>query len=122
MVLLGREERKLEKLMIQGVKNKVQTWLSCVPLAFHTDFAGALIFQQDWPAQGVKDQLCTTNLLPGVTSSLGWGDTGTPVLLPNPSTHGSTGAGGSHSLTWFQNPELSLPPCLPVPSFADFQR
>lgn len=76
-----------------------------------------------YPAgQGMKDQLCTGALLPGVTSSMGWGDTGTPALLLNPSTPGSTGAGGSHSLTWLQNPELSLPPCLSAPSFADLQR
>lgn len=96
VLLLSKEERELEKLMIHGVKDKVQTWLSRVPLAFHVGFAGALIIQQNWPAQGMKDQLYTGDLLPGVTSSVGQGDAGTPALLP----HASTRAGGSHSLTW----------------------
>lgn len=52
-MLLGKEERKLEKLMIRVVTNKAQTWLSssCVPPAFHRCFEGDLIIQQDCPVQ-----------------------------------------------------------------------
>lgn len=59
------------------VKNKVQTWLSHILLAFHTDFAGALIIQQDVN----EGSALHWDLLPGVTSSVGQGDTA-PLLCP----------------------------------------
>lgn len=44
---VGKEERKLQKLMIHVVKHKAQAWLSSTPLAFPRGLEGDLIIQQD---------------------------------------------------------------------------
>lgn len=118
MMLLGKEERKLEKTDEPWSKEQGTDVAVPCPAAFSHGFCRCF----DYPGQGMKDQLCTGALLPGVTSSVGHRDTGTPALLPNPCTHSSPRAGGSHILTLLWDPELSLPPCLSEPSFADFQR
>lgn len=76
------------------VKSKVQTWLSRVPLAFHTDFVGALIIQQDMNEGSALHW--------GPASCCGPGGHCSPALLPNPFTR----AGERHSWTGLQDPEV----------------
>lgn len=143
MMLLGKEERKVEKLMIRVVKNKTQTWLSSsrVPLAFHRGFEGDSIIQRDWPVQ-VRSRCGNEGsalrwgrgrqgpAFPHrfVCPAVGWGSSGTPGPLQSPSTHRllpprlhrrrrrQRFALGS------ARQEALLLPCPPAHSFANFQR
>ena len=142
-MLLGKEERKLEKLMIYVVKNKVQTWLSssCVLLAFHRGFEGDLIIQQDCPVpvrsrcgnEGSALQWGQGRQGPAfphcfIRAAVGWGSTGTPGLLQSPSAHHllpprlcRRGRQRQFALGSACR-EASLLPCPPAHSFANFQR